>query len=252
MATEQTALEGETLEEPDPKVLSVVSCGSSKQALEDGETVPARELYNSSVHTCKDRFGRHSHGYYIASAKFGLVHHDEELPYYDQTLSKMSDDKVWEWADDVAGDLQRIVDRDGYDAVVIIAGEDYVDPLEAHFESIDADILTPWQTCDDVGGVGEGMSWCNDENNWPENVHHPRQIEEIVSNVAPDWLPDVVVESDGETDFEQLLEEMGVPLSVYTLPTTPDGEDKEWLDRLAVLKDAVREEYDINWSEVVC
>ena len=249
MATQQTTLQGDTLEEPDPKVLSIVSCGSSKQTLEDSETVPSRELYNSSVHTCKDRYGRHSHGYSIASAKFGLVRHDEELPYYDQTLSKMGDEAVREWADDVASDLQRIVDRDGYDAVVIIVGEDYVNPLEVHFESIDADILTPWQTCDEVGGVGEGMSWCNDEHNWPENVYHPGQI---VSVAVPEWIPDPVADAgDGDVDFDPLLEAMGVSRSAYTLPTTPDGDEEEWLDRLALLQDAVFGEYDVSWENVV-
>lgn len=44
----------------------------------------------------------------------------------------------------------------------------YVRPLEPYFESINATFLTPWQTCNDVGGIGD-----NDEANWPENVHHP-------------------------------------------------------------------------------
>ncbi len=252
MATQQATLEGDVIEEPRPKVLTVVSCGSSKQRLEDGETVPARELYNSSVHTCKDRYGRHSHGYYIVSAKFGLVRHDEELPYYDQTLSEMDVDAVRTWAEDVADDLQRVVDLDAFDAVVIIAGEDYVDPLEPHFESIGADILTPWQTCDDVGGVGEGMAWCNDEANWPENVHHAAQIGQIVSVGVPEWIPDPVANADdGDVDFDALLEAMGVPRSAYTLPTTPRGDDQEWLDRLAVFQDAVHGEYDIEWEYVV-
>ncbi|APX98618.1 DUF6884 domain-containing protein [Natronorubrum daqingense] len=252
MATEQATLEGDVIEEPRPKVLTVVSCGETKQALEDGETVPARELYSSSVHTCKDRYGRHSHGYYIASAKFGLVRHDEDLPYYDQTLSEMRDAEIQAWAEDVTDELYEIVHRDGYDAVVIIGGEDYVTPLEPHFDGINAAFLTPWQTCEDVGGVGEGMSWCNDEDNWPENVHHPAQIETVVSPVAPDWVPDEIAEvRDDEIDYEAILEQMGVPRSVYTLPTTPDGENREWLDKLAVLQDAVRDEYDVDWSEVV-
>lgn len=38
----------------------------------------------------------------------------------------MPDEEVREWAEDVAGDLRLIVDREGFDAVVIIAGKDYV------------------------------------------------------------------------------------------------------------------------------
>ena len=51
-----------------PRICTVISCGQTKQDLETGQTVPARELYTSPVHTCKDRYGRHSHGYFIASA----------------------------------------------------------------------------------------------------------------------------------------------------------------------------------------
>lgn len=164
-----------------PKVLAVVSCGDKKQDLDDGETVPARELYDSAVHTCKDRYGRHSHAYYIASAKYRLVHHERELPEYDQTLDEMSDEEVRAWADDVARNLRRVVDERDIDAVVIVAGETYADPLEPHFHTIDAKILTPWQTVDEVTGVGKGMSWCNDETNWPENVDRAEEISAVVS-----------------------------------------------------------------------
>ena len=90
--TQFTALEtdgGQVEDVCDPRILTVVSCAQSKHDLADGETVPARELYSSAVHTCKDRYGRHSQAYYIASAKFGLVHQDEELPEYDQRLSNL-------------------------------------------------------------------------------------------------------------------------------------------------------------------
>ncbi|WP_317176123.1 DUF6884 domain-containing protein [Halomontanus rarus] len=108
-----------------PRVLTVVSCGETKQDLDDGETVPARELYTSNVHKYgKDRYGRRSHGYYIASAKFGLVHHETELPDYDKTLSDMSDEEIAVWAEDVSSEIQDQILEDGYDAVVIIRGED--------------------------------------------------------------------------------------------------------------------------------
>lgn len=162
------------------RVLTVVSCGGTKQELAAGETVPARELYSSSVHTCKDRYGRHSHGYCIASAKYGLVENARELPWYDQTISDMDDIAVEAWSDEVAGDLAALVGEEGYDAVVIIGGRDYTRPLSEHFEEIDADVLTPWQTSDYVTGVGRGMAWCNDEARWPVNVSTAEEIGEVV------------------------------------------------------------------------
>ena len=69
-----------------PRICTVISCGQTKQYLKTGQTVPARELYTSPVHTCKDWYGRHSHGYFIASAEFGLVEPWRQLPAYDTSL----------------------------------------------------------------------------------------------------------------------------------------------------------------------
>jgi len=153
-----------------PCVLTVISCGEQKQALDEGETVPARELYTSSVHTCKDRYGRHSHGYYIASAKFGLVHHEELLPMYDRRLSELSDAARIQWAHDVLGDIAETAAVIDADAVVFLGGREYVDPLNVRANLLDIPLFTPWQTLDQITGVGKGMAWCNDESHWPVNL----------------------------------------------------------------------------------
>jgi len=165
-----------------PTVCTVVSCGATKrEGLAPGESVPARELYTSSVATCKDRYGRHSDGYYIMSAEYGLVHNQTEIAHYDRTLDDMTNTQVRAWAREVAGDLQTVLDREGYDAVVFIGSETYVGALESHFERLPAVVLTPWQTCDDVTGVGRGMAWCNDEDNWPENIAAVGEIGAVVA-----------------------------------------------------------------------
>lgn len=169
----------------DPSVLTVVSCGGQKQDLDPGETVPARELYTSSVHTCKDRYGRHSDGYYIMSAKYGLVHHEEELPEYDRTLDDMGAEQVSDWGSEVSTAVAETVEAEGYDAVVLIGSETYVEALEPLFDMTSATVLTPWQTDDDVTGVGRGMAWCNDESNWPENVDAAEEIAEPRSGWSP-------------------------------------------------------------------
>jgi len=165
-----------------PTVCTVVSCGETKREdLEHGETVPARKLYTSSVAMCKDRYGRHSDGYYIMSAEYGHVHNQTEIALYDRTLDDMADAQVRAWAREVAGDLREVLDRDGYDAVVFIGSETYVGALESHFERLPAAVLTPWQTNDDVTGVGRGMAWCNDEDRWPENVTTVDEIGAVVA-----------------------------------------------------------------------
>jgi len=75
-----------------------------------------------------------------------------------------------------------MLEAGGFDAVVVIGNETYIGALEEHFESLPAAVLTPWQMSDYVTGVGRGMSWCNDETNWPDNVDSLEQIGEVVSS----------------------------------------------------------------------
>ncbi|MFC6720920.1 DUF6884 domain-containing protein [Natrialbaceae archaeon GCM10025810] len=164
-----------------PKICTVVSCGATKRDLAPGESVPARELYASSVHTCKDRYGLHSDGYYIMSAEYGLVHNQTEISYYDRTLDDMSDLQVRAWGRRVALSLEEVLGYGDFDAVVLIGSETYVGALEPHFDRLPVAVLTPWQTDDYVTGVGRGMAWCNDESNWPENVSSVEEIGAVVS-----------------------------------------------------------------------
>lgn len=171
--------------EPDrasKRVMTVISCGASKREdLDEDQTVPAKELYTSAAHGCKQKFALHSDGYYIASAKFGLVSANKELPWYDKTLKEMPDSEVAKWATDVAEDLRQVVEAYNYDAVIIIGGRDYIMPLKPLFHTIPADILTPWQTDEEVTGIGKGMKWCNTSSNWPSNVDRIEDIADIVS-----------------------------------------------------------------------
>ncbi|WP_226043385.1 DUF6884 domain-containing protein [Natrinema sp. DC36] len=164
-----------------PRVCTVVSCGSTKQDLAPGETLPARELYDSSVHTCKDRYACHSEDYYIMSAEYGLVRHNTELAYYDRSLDQLSDAGVQAWSHDVARDLETVLADGDFDAVVLIGSKTYVGALRSHFDRLPCAVLTPWQTDDSVTGVGRGMAWCNDESNWPDRVSSVEEIAEIVS-----------------------------------------------------------------------
>ncbi|WP_455448205.1 DUF6884 domain-containing protein [Natrinema thermotolerans] len=164
-----------------PRVCTVISCGGTKVDLPAGASLEARLLYDSSVHTCKDRYGCHSDGYYIMSAKYGLVHNQTEITTYDRTLETMSEPQVRAWARDVADDLASVLANGEFDAVVLIGSKTYVGALRPHFEALPAAVLTPWQTDDSVTGVGRGMSWCNDESNWPENVDSVAEIGAVVS-----------------------------------------------------------------------
>jgi|GEM_PF-2206542 len=170
----------------DASVCAVISCGQSKRELEPGETIDARLLYDSSIHTCKDRFARQCDGYYIMSALHGLVAHDMQLRPYDKSLETMSENARLAWGRRVARELTPILEQGGFDAVVFIGGRTYVEALEPRFDELPAAVLTPWQTDDYVTGVGRGAAWCNDELHWPANVDRLEDIGEIVSPAPSD------------------------------------------------------------------
>lgn len=55
-------------------------------------------------------------------------------------------------------------------------------------------------------------------------------------------------------DYEALAAEIGKPLSLYHLPTTPEGEAGPWVDRLELCQDAarhVRDGGEINVDRIV-
>lgn len=194
MATEVSSVDSSTgdRDTEGPDVLTVVSCGGSKQNIAGLERKPARELYDSTVHDCKDRYGRHSAGYYIMSARYGLIHHSKEIPYYDQTLDDMSDEAVDEWGHEVAADINTLVELHDYDGVVLIGSETYVEAILPHASQLAVPIITPWQTKNHVTGVGRGMAWCNEEEYWPCNVDWVAKI-----GKPRDIKTDSATESDG-------------------------------------------------------
>lgn len=165
-------------ESDSPRVLTAVSCGSTKQNIAGLERVPARELYSSTVHKCKDKYGRHSHGYYIMSARHGLIHNQEKIGYYDELLDDNPESSIQHWGCEVTNSLEQAIEEGDYDAVVLIGSKTYVNAVTEYSKFLPVPVLTPWQTDDYVTGVGRGMAWCNNETNWPVNVDSIDEIAE--------------------------------------------------------------------------
>jgi len=84
----------------------------------------------------------------------------------------MSRKERTKWACEVVADLNPVIEREGIDGVIVIGGELYANPLVRVADDIPlhAPLFTPWQTHDDVAGVGYGMGWCNTESNRPDNL----------------------------------------------------------------------------------
>lgn len=153
--------------------LTLISCGGTKQELDEDETVPAKELYNSGVHTVKVNYAEASNDYRILSAKFGLVHPDEDLPWYDLRLGDQPLEYRKDWAATVAGDLADTIDAHDIDAIVIIGSDEYAHPLilQSTDAGITIPIFTPWQSNDEINKIGQYMAWCNEEANRPQNLN---------------------------------------------------------------------------------
>lgn len=142
----------------DGNVLTLIGCGSAKQ----DEPAPASELYTSSYFAKKRTWGRAWGDIVILSAKYGIVQPDREIPPYDQTLKDYSDDEAAAWADDVLADLPH-----EYDAYVVLAGSDYVEPIRDGLEAVDGEVYFPF---DATSGIGDQIGWLNDETTMPPKV----------------------------------------------------------------------------------
>ena len=106
------------------KTIGLVSCSKAKL----DRRAPARELYSAS-----DLFRKASsycesscEGWYILSAKYGLVKPDDVIDPYDVTLKKMSRSEQHNWGQRVARQLRELGDVK-FEAH---AGRDYVWPIE--------------------------------------------------------------------------------------------------------------------------
>lgn len=157
--------------------IALVGCGKSKIDVDDGEAVPAKDLYDSAyfqlkreyAETCCDKWR-------ILSAKHGLLSPDEEIGPYDATLNPRSDSYIGDYE---AGKWAvRTADSIGvFDSVqaihshyVVLAGEDYVTHVEDALQRL-RHVRFPFRR-DDLGGNGDQMAWLREQ---IDSYHPPGQ-----------------------------------------------------------------------------
>ncbi len=130
--------------------LCLVSCVKTKR----DRPVPARELYRSDWFI-KVRALVECHGWpwRILSARYGLLHPDRTVEPYEKTLSKMGAEGRRAWAGRVIADLDPLLD--GGACVLIFAGQDYRQHLEAHLRRRGIEVHVP------MAGLKQGqqLSW---------------------------------------------------------------------------------------------
>jgi hypothetical protein len=157
--------------------IALVGCGSAKVDVEDGDTVPAKALYDSNyfrlkreyAETCCDKWQ-------ILSAKHGLLSPDEEIESYDASLSPRSDSYIGDyeagkWAVRTSNAISVF---DSVQAIhahyVVLAGEDYVTHIEDELANL-RHVEFPFRS-DDLGGIGDQMGWLREQ---IDTFHPPGQ-----------------------------------------------------------------------------
>lgn len=145
--------------------IALVGCGKSKIDLDDGETVPAKDLYDSNYFSLKREYAEICcDKWRILSAKHGLLSPDDEIETYDASLKPSSDSYIGDyeagkWAVETSQSLSVF---DSFQAIhaeyVVLAGEDYVTHIEDELQSGFRDVAFPFRS-DDLEGNGDQMGW---------------------------------------------------------------------------------------------
>lgn len=161
--------------------IALVGCGSAKQDLDDGETVPAKDLYTSPYFSLKREYAEECcDEWKILSAKHGLLDPETEIESYDASLNPRSDSYIGDyeagvWAVETAQSLSVWTSfKIPYTHYVVLAGEDYVG--HRHIEDeLDRrqHVAFPFRR-DDLGGIGDQQGWLREE---IDSYHPPGQAD---------------------------------------------------------------------------
>ena len=128
----------------------LVSCVKTKAP----EPRPARDLYTSPLFKLASFYAEKiSPHWYVLSAKNGLIHPDEVIAPYEQTLTNMPEVERKAWAANVLESLKDIVSPG--DLVVFLAGVKYRQDLIRSLESWGCKVSIPMEGL----AFGQQLSW---------------------------------------------------------------------------------------------
>lgn len=131
------------------RTIVLVGCGEAKQ---EG-AAEARELYTSTYFQLKRGYAEAvaADEWYVLSAENGLVQPETVIPCYDTEMDDVEDER---WARRVLGDLPDLSNAE----VVVLAGPDYLDPLEARLRARAARVSAPTRGME----IGDRMAWLSE------------------------------------------------------------------------------------------
>jgi hypothetical protein len=113
------------------KKIILISCVSKKL----NRTAQAKDLYISPLFKKNLHYARslNPDSFFILSAKYGLIHIDEEIEPYDVTLNNMPGHRIKEWAGKVLSQLKLATDVEN-DHFTFLAGKNYRKYLIPHLK----------------------------------------------------------------------------------------------------------------------
>lgn len=130
--------------------IALVACAKSKRA----GIVAAKDLYVSTLFQLSRQYAeRHSDSWYVLSAKYGLVHPDQEIQTYDLTLKGAGVQAQRDWAKRTLAQFKAAGLLSGEIELLWLAGQDYQRELRA--------LLGGVPQVDPLKGMTQGvrMSW---------------------------------------------------------------------------------------------
>lgn len=139
----------DTIESTDKQTIVLIACCSRKRPT----TSTANQLYISPLFIKQYRYAKHvldTDNIYILSAKYGLVHQDQEIEPHDLKLPDLSVNERASWSNDIMRALRNISDIKK-DRFIFLAGESYRKNIEYEFH----DAVVP---CAGMG-IGNQMKW---------------------------------------------------------------------------------------------
>lgn len=138
--------------------VAIVGCG--KQKLDTDTPVPIARLYTSTYFELKREYALTCcDQYFILSAEHGLLPRDIYVTPYDTTIDDLDEDELAEWVDEVAEAFEHFYDDE---AVVLLAGQSYLDPLDEPLTDLAEHTLLEFPFSQ-TSGIGEQMRWLKAE-----------------------------------------------------------------------------------------
>lgn len=105
----------------------LISCVSQKKHIKEGETLPAKNLYISTLFKKSWSYANKldPDKIFILSAKYGLLAPEKPIEYYNETLLKCPASKQRKWAENILSQLKREGCDLENDEFILLAGKTY-------------------------------------------------------------------------------------------------------------------------------